>query len=242
MKKLSIIAGALAATLSCTVAQSADMAVKAPIIVPIQAYNWTGFYMSVGAGGLWGDSDWVYTNGTTPSHSFNNAIGSVSLGYQHQFGNIGMGGAAIVLGIEAAGTWAFGDFNEGAACPNASFTCQTKITGLFTAGGKLGLAWQNFMLYGTGGYAYGQVNTRTPSVATGVAFDYTDRYQDGWYAGAGLDWMAHKTRAVDVIVGVEYQHVDLGNRLHIAPLASEWRTVDVTAEIVKAKLTLKINP
>jgi hypothetical protein len=34
---------------------------------------------------------------------------------------------------------------------------------------------------------------------------------DGWYAGGGFDYMVHKGPLVDVILGVEYQHYDVGS-------------------------------
>ena len=33
--------------------------------------------------------------------------------------------------------------------------------------------------------------------------------EDGWFAGAGLEYMVHKGALVDVIFGVEYQHFDV---------------------------------
>ena len=33
---------------------------------------------------------------------------------------------------------------------------------------------------------------------------------NGWYAGGGFDYMVHKGPLVDVILGLEYQHYDVG--------------------------------
>ena len=35
---------------------------------------------------------------------------------------------------------------------------------------------------------------------------------NGWYAGGGFDYMVHKGPLVDVILGLEYQHYDVGCR------------------------------
>ena len=35
---------------------------------------------------------------------------------------------------------------------------------------------------------------------------------NGWYAGGGFDYMVHKGPLVDVILGLEYQHYDVGSK------------------------------
>ena len=34
----------------------------------------------------------------------------------------------------------------------------------------------------------------------------------GWYAGGGFDYMVHKGPLVDVLLGLEYQHYDVGSK------------------------------
>ena len=34
----------------------------------------------------------------------------------------------------------------------------------------------------------------------------------GWYAGGGFDYMVHKGPLVDVMLGLEYQHYDVGSK------------------------------
>ena len=35
---------------------------------------------------------------------------------------------------------------------------------------------------------------------------------NGWYAGGGFDYMVHKGPLVDVLLGLEYQHYDVGSK------------------------------
>jgi hypothetical protein len=35
---------------------------------------------------------------------------------------------------------------------------------------------------------------------------------NGWYAGGGFDYMVHKGPLVDVLLGLEYQHFDVGRK------------------------------
>ena len=52
----------------------------------------------------------------------------------------------------------------------------------------------------------------SPIFATGIArFNGASR-NNGWYAGGGFDYMVHKGPLVDVLLGVEYQHFDVGSK------------------------------
>ena len=67
----------------------------------------------------------------------------------------------------------------------------------------------------------------------------------GWYAGGGLDFMVHKGSLVDVLLGVEYQHFDVGGEQAFcrAPGCNvgHWANYDLSAkgDLVRAKLTIK---
>jgi outer membrane immunogenic protein len=107
---------------------------------------------------------------------------------------------------------------------NSSIASSSKVDYLGTVRGRLGyLFTPTFLLYGTGGLAYGGVKASTTigqtnndctffpgtclqgSTAPGGAFSHT---RAGWTAGAGLEWMfAQKWSAK-----AEYLHYDLGQR------------------------------
>jgi outer membrane immunogenic protein len=78
-----------------------------------------------------------------------------------------------------------------------------------TVRGRLGYAWNTFMLYGTGGLAYGGVSdsagTQTvppPPLGTGTS----SSTRTGWAAGAGFEWAFLPSWSVKG----EYLHIDLG--------------------------------
>src|SRR5215831_15816035 len=56
--------GALALAATTLPAAAADLGApvtKAPAFVPAPAFNWTGFYLGVGVGGRWTNTDWDTT-------------------------------------------------------------------------------------------------------------------------------------------------------------------------------------
>jgi outer membrane immunogenic protein len=250
---LTIAAGLLASAISA--ASAADMAVKARPAPPPPGYDWTGWYLGVGFGGLWGDSSMTFATGPTAPPNpggiggtvrpeFDQAMVSFHGGHLHQFGNTGWGN--IVIGIDQSASMPLDNSIGVVACPNPVFNCGTRIQSLFTTGAILGLAWDRVLLSVRGGYAGGLVETRTFVAATGALFDNTKVWHNGWYVGGGIDWAAYKTAGTSGILGLEYQYVDLGDRLHCPTLCGVVlpgiaRTVDVTANVIKAKFTVKFD-
>jgi outer membrane immunogenic protein len=228
-------------------AVAADMPVKVKAPPPVVLYDWSGVYVGFHAGYDWQRFDWAFNppvagavNQTFALNADNWTYG-VHGGAQVQWGQ-------IVLGVEAALSGMGGNYARhlGYGTDFGSFA-DAKITELFTVGGRLG--WtplNNWLLYVNGGYANGLVKTRLASVATGleVAGFGTQVRQDGWYVGGGFDYLIHKGALVDAIVGLEYQHVDLGTDFHCIPsacAASNVNNHDLTAkvDIVRARLTIK---
>ena len=131
---------------------------------------------------------------------------------------------AWVLGAEAALSGCFKECRStsGVASVLTGFAANTffehKITNLFTVGPRLGYAWDRFMIFATGGCASAELKTAVCSQVTGLCdqvnlarFNGQSR-NNGWYAGGGFDYMVHKGPLVDVILGLEYQHFDVGQK------------------------------
>jgi outer membrane immunogenic protein len=99
--------------------------------------------------------------------------------------------------------------------PGGGFTPSNQINGekidwFGTVRGKLGYAQNNWLLYGTGGLAYGGVNTSGSMNIVGAVpvpgSNTTTRV--GWTAGAGLNYGLTS----NWIIGLEYLYVDLGRQ------------------------------
>jgi outer membrane immunogenic protein len=245
--KLTIAGLALAGSLSA--ASAADMAVRpAPPLPP--PYDWTGWYLGVGFGGLWGDSrmsfDPVIGAAVVPGGSVRSEFeqGMVSLhgGHLHQFPRFGWG--SIVIGIDQSAAMPLDNSTDTVACPNAAFNCGTRIQALFTTGAILGLAFDRFLISARGGWAAGLVETR--QFVLGGLVNNTKAWHNGWYVGGGIDWAVYKTAGTSGILGLEYQYVDLGDREHCPSgcgvvIPGVARIVDVTANVLKAKFTVKFD-
>ena len=247
-------------------ANAADLAVKAPPPAPV-VYDWTGFYLDVGAG--WQDDHFKWTYyGMTPvpdtPFSMSHGTGSITghIGYQQQFGWLVVG-AEIGAFRPMEGNWASVTSPGGApGCFNAvNYRCRASIDSTSLAGGKLGVDWGDWLVYAVGGVAFDTAITTQIVNPAGALFDFgASQNTHGWYVGGGFDYMMLKTRFGDLIGGVEYEHVQLagittcsfiqaGNVVtgticptNIASAFNASRTVSATEDAVWAKLTLKFNP
>jgi outer membrane immunogenic protein len=238
--------GALAMLAGTTVVALADgygppVAYYGPPIAP--AYNWSGVYFGGSLGGGWQNMDWRYTNPGVAdcckpfSATDGDGVYGAHVGAQIQFGN-------IVAGGELGGIWRFDDdFSSKTGCIAGTFqTCETKIRdGILTVGPRLGWAANNWLFFTTGGYAEGTVVSRLVEPNRTV-FDWTSKDEDGWFVGGGIEYALAK----NVILGVEYQHVDFGTTFHPSSAdgfvaGPNGRDIGASEDIVRARLSFKFG-
>ena len=173
--------------------------------------TWQGFYIGGHAG--FGEADVegagsaVYIDNATPALNFSGDfrdtltpggfIGGAQAGYNWQFN-------ALVFGIE--GDISFADWNAysvlfdepldafGVAA-DAVGEVSAKVDMLASVRGRLGMAFDNVLVYGTGGVAWAEAEARgTVFVDDGVTINEIDSakksFDDmGFVAGGGLSWM-----------------------------------------------------
>jgi outer membrane immunogenic protein len=155
------IAPALAADLAAK-----PMYGKAPAVAPVE--NWTGFY--IGAMGGYGKEN------TSDVGALSGAFGGGTAGYNWQTGS-------VVLGLEADAAWS--DIGASAGIPGL-ITATDKINDLGTVRGRVGFAINQFLFYGTGGFAW--ADNKLSATVLGVNFSQS-QVHTGWTAGAGVEVM-----------------------------------------------------
>src|SRR3954449_8235527 len=164
--KLRIAALALLATTTC--AGAADMAAPGPYTkaaAGAPGYNWTGFY--IGAMGGYG---WSRTGGV----DFNGGFAGGTIGANWQMSN-------FVLGVEAEGAWA--DIGRTVTTGLVGASAQIRAFGSVT--GRLGLAVDNFLIYGKGGFA--AASNRIGVTVLGVTAIDTQTHT-GYTVGGGVEY------------------------------------------------------
>jgi outer membrane immunogenic protein len=241
MKKL-LIAGAISIA-SAANAYAADISMPAPAPAPMYTkappptYSWTGFYLGLNAGYGWGDNNVSFTGdptflgpliaaGDLPASLSPNAkgfVGGGQVGYNWQNG-------IVVYGIEADIQYAniTGTASASTGAPPAPFvttSAQNKVDWFGTLRPRLGFtATPNFLIYATGGLAYGEVASSASSVVTGPPPDScatslactsgaASQTRAGWTAGGGVEYALASPWSIKV----EYLYVDLGRESYAMP-------------------------
>jgi outer membrane immunogenic protein len=229
-----------------TPAFAADMAVKAPPPTPAPVFSWTGFYVGGNVGYGWGQSSntlnafaptgagdticqssssafgALCVNGSE-SNNLNGAIGGLQAGYNFQSGK-------LLAGVEAdfqmSGQNGGGSFTRNLLLAGPSTETQTgtdseRISWFGTVRGRLGITFDRWLVYSTGGLAYGRVtnngsatvtaffcpdNTPPTVVACPLSSWSSSSINAGWTLGGGVEAALSNSWSVKA----EYLYVDLG--------------------------------
>jgi outer membrane immunogenic protein len=209
-------------TIALTFAASSALAADAivyneptPAAAPMAPVaDWTGFYVGGQLGGVFGSTGTFGLSPFTPalqgafspgfSGEFDNGlIGGVHVGYDQQFGNIVVGG---ILDISATDVE---DRQNGFSTTPARYTVTRDLDYLATLRARVGYALDGgFLIYGTGGLAYGDVNFSYEQPGSGavttVSGDQNNNF--GYTVGAGVEALVTDS----ISVGLEYLYTDLG--------------------------------
>ena len=205
------------------------------------AYDWNGFYLGGHIGGAWDHRDATIFDSATGAALVSGSTNAQSL----------TGGAQLGLNYMLSRNWMIGieaDISaanmQSTAVGAAVFGSRTnKIDDFGTLRGRVGYAWNNVLIYGTGGFAWahetldrtqqiGTVNLATPGTAESASNIGT-----GWAAGAGIEygltpnWTAR----------VEYLHLGISPESFQFPLAGQRIDSDLNIDVVRAGVNYRFG-
>jgi outer membrane immunogenic protein len=227
-----------------------------PVVAPI--YSWTGCYLGIEGGSAWGQSQHTAVEPTSsvapagfapiPTNNGRSITGNFNVsgglfggtaGCNYQLGH-------AVIGIEDDMSWTNISGTTNDIRPfNLAARSSTNVTWLDTLRGRVGVAWDRFFFYGTGGVAFANegVNVCPPA---GCFSD--SQIRTGWTAGFGGEWAVWTAPAGTLTLKVEYLHVDLGTGRFIDPAITLpgggtvlTRDVRLTDEIFRGGINWKFN-
>jgi opacity protein-like surface antigen len=187
-------------------AGAADVVIVPPVSqAPL---SWAGFYAGVHLASGWANPTWQSGTGQAGLEglvpfpggaSGNGAVGGGQVGWNYQTG-------PWVLGVEAAISAA--DINAVTACAAGAFICSVNVDGLGTATGRLGFAFDQFLVYGKAGAAV--EHSRDAMVLRPfTAFSFNgSATRSGWTAGTGVEFAFNPALSAFA----EYDFLDFGTR------------------------------
>ena len=210
--------------------------------LPAGEYDWTGLHVGAHIGDAWSTTSGNTVNTATAAASGPiygnppNWYGGVQFGYDYMLPS------RVVFGVEA-------DVSSGgikqATSTNASGT-SSNLTTVFdseTVRGRLGYAFDNFLLYGTAGWAWSSNQyvrtqlTGTLNLATAGTDEAVNTYLGGWTAGTGLavafaqNWNAF----------VEYRYTSFEPVSLVLPFSQLATTLTTKVSTVELGLNYKFN-
>lgn len=225
---------------------------------PMPVHDWTGLYGGVHGGVGRGDASYDFLpefgwfDGLFATHaggSFRQDFGSggvfgFHVGANRQFGS-------WVVGLE--GAYAHTRFHASSADPMdiggmPPPTYEAGLDWIASVTPRLGYALGDWLVYGKGGLAAGRVDSLLTSPGNGIADTITYQEQGihvGWTVGAGAEWAL----TPNWILGVEYNHYDLGSeqfggvmRRNGNPDEAGQHTLALRADTVTARVSYLWSP
>ncbi len=202
-------------------------------IAPV--FNWTGAYLGANIGGVFGNGkingvDWGNQFGASTSTS--GVIGGVYAGYNYSITPLFLVGAETDISFsnnEDKGTLYTTGIPSG-----VNYRQTNSYVGTVRA--RAGLTFDRFLVYATGGLAYGDNEVRVRDVANGNTIK-KDGTNVGWTVGGGVEGGITQ----NLIGRVEYLYTDLGN-VSFGSSAGGFGTsakADLSNNIVRAGLAYK---
>jgi outer membrane immunogenic protein len=201
-RRVAPVLGFVLGVNACAAAASADEA------------HWRGVYAGAQLGSAWSRADWDYTN----ANYFNSSGGAV-LGDGFSQNPKGMIGGAFGGYNYMAGPWLMGlEISVSASNLNqerastvfpATDTTTTKLDWLTTATGRVGYAFDRWLVYGKGGWAAAEVSLSLQNAGGGV-YASDDQWGSGWVAGGGVEYMICPWASLGV--GYEYADLSIDNK------------------------------
>jgi len=216
-------------------ADAADLPVKArptPAVADPHVPSWAGFYVGANVGWVGDHSKqtafraptdatgtgycWTDNCGFRNSQTANGVIGGAQLGYNFQAGQ-------WIYGVETDFSWSNAKNTKiasngpsgalGFGTPG-NWIAETGISALGTTRGRVGYAFGQWMVYGTGGVAYAdKKDTFTFSDTPAIAATHSGTgWRTGWTAGGGVEWQLMAQWSVKA----EGLYYDLGTMNHVS--------------------------
>jgi outer membrane receptor protein involved in Fe transport/opacity protein-like surface antigen len=160
------------------------------------AYDWSGFYLGLNAGGAFGTNTAAASGGSvgaTARESAPGFIGGMQVGANYQAG-------PLVWGFEAD----YDASTQNQSLPSGTLMGTSRMPWFATLRGRLGVAFDRTLVYGTAGGAAGELRSSF-AIPTGTT-STTETYGT-WTAGGGIEYGITD----NLSARVEYLYLDTGN-------------------------------
>jgi outer membrane immunogenic protein len=221
MKRMIAALLAGAAGLAVSQASAADLFEPTPV-APVEqldvdrgAFDWTGFYVGATAAYGWGEYD-VDAGAVSATRDYDGFTGGAFVGYNYAMTPNWIVGAEADIMVGQGDSFTVGGVDVDNNTPVLS-----------TIRGRVGYAFDNFMIYGTGGLALGfgeaEIDGRSDS-----------NTHVGWAVGAGIE----AALTENITARAEYMYIDTSSETYTGAGGAS-ADADLDASLVKVGVGYK---
>jgi outer membrane immunogenic protein len=161
-------------------AMAADLAARPSTYDPYRPYDWSGFYTGLNAGFGFGQEETTLLAPPVSlfsSRTYDGFLGGAQLGYNFHSGYWMAGIEADIQIASIGGSYA-------PMVPGGAVSRTNTLDAFGTLRGRIGFAFDRFLVYGTGGIAAGR---NTFQIIQGASATES-AIHTGWVAGAGVEY------------------------------------------------------
>ena len=245
--------------------------------LPGIVYDWSGLYVGGHVGSARLDLDTEYekhhhkkfSKGT--DYELDGWLAGGHVGLQRQFNHLVLGVEASLSGGSVSDTegssFSFDEVRRTSFGPVGLFgsgdqELSARMRNLLLLTGRVGFAWEQWLAYVKGGYASAEISVKGDfegelgaclgflgcgSAPYSLSGETSERHH-GWTVGGGLEFMVRP----NVILGLEYNYIDLGSKTHKGTAEGSFSKFDFDADyavkvdpdalhVVYARLSLKLG-
>src|SRR5581483_1274201 len=175
--------------------------------------------------------------GPLGSDDMNSWLAGAQSGCDYQFAS------RFVIGIQGDYAWTDAKSSHITQAIGTTRTNSSRIKSLTTVTGRLGYAWDRFLGYVKGGFAWENDNYDRVNDNTGQLFSFASETRGGWTGGVGGEYAF-----TDYISGfVEYNYYDFGTRTvtftFAQPQAIPLEFIDISERksVVRAGINIRLG-
>ncbi|MCB5175503.1 outer membrane protein [Microvirga lenta] len=231
--RFGLLAATAALAMAATAAQAADLPSRyspAPAYNAMPVFTWTGFYVGANVGYGWNTGTSRYYDpafGYVGSGRSGGFVGGGQAGYNYQLG-------MFVLGAETDIQYAAVG-NKGASYGTVYYSGNSD--GFFgTIRARIGVAFDRALVYGTGGFAYGDVGGNRAHDPV-LGYHRGNSTNGGWTLGGGVEYAVSN----NISAKVEGLYVNLDTKSNYALGDQHHDRRDTEFGVLRAGLNYKFN-
>lgn len=200
-------------------AEADDLSGAMPVKAPARSYDWNGFYVGghIANGTGRGNGTLSDPNPTLVGNSFGSLYGGMQGGYNYVFTSGLLVGAEADVTFPNFQTYADGLIFTGGTVQGTTVTDQ--IDYIATLRGRFGYAFDHWLVYGTGGFAWSQARFSETPVAGNL--DTILLTRAGWALGLG----AELAIAPSWTARIEYLYDRLGTVAGVFPSGTGYQSM-----------------